>query len=68
MAVMCMTDSGTLTLTGLLQDPLTRMVMRSDGVSEQDFSDLMLHVQDCLLARHPLPAPLLPKPADLRIA
>ncbi|MDR3537481.1 MAG: hypothetical protein P4L71_13370 [Acetobacteraceae bacterium] len=47
-----MTDSGTLTLTGLLQDPLTRMLMRSDGVSEQDFSDLLLRVKDCLLARH----------------
>ena len=50
---MCMTDAGTLTLTGLLQDPLIRMVMRSDGVTEQYFSDLMLRVQDTLLARQP---------------
>lgn len=53
---MCMNESGTLTLTGLLQDPLTRLVMRSDGVTEQDFSDLMLRVKDCLLARTTTPA------------
>ncbi len=57
---MCMTDSGTLTLTGLLQDPLTRMVMRSDGVSEQDFADLWLRVKDCLLARHASATPAKP--------
>jgi hypothetical protein len=49
--MMCTHDSSGLTLTGLLHDPLTRMVMRSDGVTEQDFSDLMLRVKDCLLAR-----------------
>lgn len=53
--MMCSTDAGTLTLDGLLQDPLTRMLMRSDGVSERDFSDLLLRVQDCLLARYPEP-------------
>jgi hypothetical protein len=40
-----------LTLTGLLQDPLTKLVMRSDGVSERDFSELLLRVQDTLIAR-----------------
>ena len=48
---MCMTTVSTLTLTGLLHDPLTRLVMRSDGVSEQDFSDLLRRVQDSLIAR-----------------
>jgi hypothetical protein len=49
--MMCVKDSSGLTLTGLLQDPLTRMLMRSDGVTEQDFSDLMMRVKDSLLAR-----------------
>jgi hypothetical protein len=51
-----MTDAGTFTLAGLLQDPLTRMVMLSDGVTEKHFSDLMLHVQGCLIARDALSA------------
>jgi hypothetical protein len=48
---MCMMTMSTLTLTGLLQDPLTKLVMRSDGVSDKDFSDLLLRVQDTLIAR-----------------
>jgi hypothetical protein len=57
----CMTDPGVtaagvadsdgLTLAVLLQDPLTRMMMLSDGVTEKHFSDLMLRVQGCLIAR-----------------
>ena len=50
--MMCSNEGGVLTLDGLLRDPLTLMLMRSDGVSEQDFSDLLLRVQDCLMARH----------------
>jgi len=49
--VMCMLTVSALTLTGLLQDPLTKLVMRSDGVSERDFSELLLRVQDTLIAR-----------------
>jgi len=49
--MMCSNEAGMLTLDGLLQDPLTRMIMRSDGVSERDFSDLLLRVQDCLADR-----------------
>ena len=49
--VMCMLTVSALTLTGLLQDPLTKLVMRSDGVSERDFSELLLRVQDTLVAR-----------------
>ena len=52
---MCTITVSTLTLTGLLQDPLTRLVMRSDGVTEQDFSDLLRRVQDTLIARSALP-------------
>lgn len=48
---MCMTDRGTLTLAGLLQDPLTRLLMQSDGVTEEEFAQLLHRVQDCLLAR-----------------
>ena len=48
---MCMTTVSTLTLTGMLQDPLIRLVMRSDGVSEQDFSDLLFRTKQTLLAR-----------------
>lgn len=42
---MCMTAIEKLTLAGLLADPLTRLVMHSDGVSEQDFADLWLRLQ-----------------------
>ncbi len=52
---MCTITVSTLTLTGLLQDPLTRLVMRSDGVTEQDFSDLLRRVQDTLIARSSMP-------------
>jgi hypothetical protein len=33
---MCATTFGTLTLAGMLSDPLIKAVMRSDGVSEGD--------------------------------
>lgn len=42
---MCMTVMEPLTLAGLLSDPLTRMVMHSDGVSEQEFAELWLRIQ-----------------------
>lgn len=48
---MCMTTISTLTLTGMLQDPLIRLVMHSDGVSEQDFSELLFRTKQTLLAR-----------------
>lgn len=54
-AAMCMMTTDALTLNEMLQDPLIRAVMRSDNVSEQDFSELMLRVQGCLLARQSLP-------------
>lgn len=43
--MMCMTTIEPLTLAGLLADPLTRMVMHSDGVSEQEFAELWLRIQ-----------------------
>jgi hypothetical protein len=35
-----------------MSDPLIRMVMRSDGVSEDDFSALLLRVKDTLDQRY----------------
>ena len=48
---MCTTTISTLTLTGLLQDPLIQMVMRSDNVSQQDHSELLHRVKDTLMSR-----------------
>ncbi len=48
---MCMTTFGTLTLACLLNDPLIRAVMRSDGVSEQDHAALLFRVKDSLADR-----------------
>ena len=49
--MMCTTTISTLTLAGLLQDPLIQLVMRSDNVSEEDHSDLLFRVKDTLVAR-----------------
>jgi hypothetical protein len=49
---MCMTTTGTLTMSALLTDPLIRMVMRSDGVSEDDFTALLFRVKDTLEQRY----------------
>ena len=58
--VMCTLTSSTLTLAGLLQDPLVQLVMRSDKVSESDHSELLHRVKDTLTARtvSPKPKPL----------
>lgn len=53
MAAMCMTTIDTLTFTALLRDPLIQMMRRSDGVSEEDFSDLLHRVRDRLIEREP---------------
>jgi hypothetical protein len=49
--VMCTTTISTLTLAGLLSDPLIQMVMRSDNVSESDHSALLFRVKDSIAAR-----------------
>jgi hypothetical protein len=56
---MCTTTISTLTLAGLLQDPLIQMVMRSDKVSESDYSELLHRVKDSLIARASQPGPAL---------
>ena len=48
-----MTTIDTLTFTALLRDPLIQMVRRSDGVSEEDFADLLHRVRDTLIERNP---------------
>jgi len=48
---MCGMSIDTMTLSGLLEDQLTQLVMRSDGVSEEDFSALMYRMRDTLAAR-----------------
>ncbi len=48
---MCTTTISTLTLTSMLDDPLIRLVMRSDNVSEEDHSELLFRVKDSLIAR-----------------
>jgi hypothetical protein len=57
--VMCTTTISTLTLAGLLQDPLIQMMMRSDKVSESDHSELLHRVKDSLIARASLLEPVL---------
>jgi hypothetical protein len=49
--MMCTTTISTLTLAGLLRDPLIQMVMRSDNVSEEDHSELLYRVKHSLIAR-----------------
>jgi hypothetical protein len=58
--VMCTTTISTLTLAGMLQDPLIQMMMRSDNVSEEDHSELLHRVQDSLIARSNLAEDALP--------
>ncbi len=53
--MMCTTTISTLTLTAMLQDPLIKMVMRSDNVSEEDHSELLFRVKDTLAARARIP-------------
>lgn len=50
---MCTTTFGTLTLAGMLNDPLIQAVMRSDGVSERDYEALLFRVRDTLDERDP---------------
>jgi hypothetical protein len=49
--MMCTLTMSTLTLATMLQDPLIRLVMRSDNVSEEDHSELLYRVKKSLMAR-----------------
>jgi hypothetical protein len=48
---MCTTTIRTLTLAAMLQDPLIKLVMRSDNVSEEDHSELLYRVKQSLVMR-----------------
>ena len=48
---MCTTTSGTLTLEGMLRDPLIQAVRRSYGVSEREYEALLFRVKDTLAQR-----------------
>jgi hypothetical protein len=48
---MCTTTSGTLTLEGMLNDPLIAAVRRSYGVSKRDYETLLFRVKDTLAER-----------------
>jgi hypothetical protein len=48
---MCTTTHGTLTLAGMLNDPLIQAVMRADRVSEGEYAALLFRVKDTLADR-----------------
>lgn len=52
---MCMNGIEPLTLDGMLADPLIRMMMHSDGVSEKDFEALWQRARGAV----PLPTELM---------
>jgi hypothetical protein len=54
---MCTTTSGTLTLEGMLNDPLIQAVRRSYGVSKRDYETLLFRVKDTLAQREWPPEP-----------
>jgi hypothetical protein len=52
---MCTATISKLTLASLLKDPLIQLVMRSDNVSDKDYSELLYRVKDSLVARRTTP-------------
>lgn len=48
---MCDLSYGEMLFTDLLRDPLTRLVMRSDGVTKRDMIVLSKRVRSALAAR-----------------
>lgn len=48
---MCTTTISNLTMACMLKDPLIRMVMHSDGVSDDEMAELLSRVKDTLVAR-----------------
>jgi hypothetical protein len=48
---MCTTKSGTLTLEGMLNDPLIQAVRQSYGVSKREYEALLFRVKDTLAER-----------------
>jgi len=52
---MCCANCGEFSFADLLQDPLTQLVMRSDGVTEQDMLDLRDQVRRAQSHHHKPP-------------
>jgi hypothetical protein len=50
-AVMCGNAEYGLTMAGLLDDPLTQLLMRSDGVTAEAHADLWERVHEIVTAR-----------------
>ncbi|HEX3995024.1 MAG TPA: hypothetical protein VHX39_27940 [Acetobacteraceae bacterium] len=48
---MCTTTSGTLTLEGMLNDPLIQAVRQSYGVPKREYEALLFRVKDTLAER-----------------
>lgn len=51
MDAMCMVSVETLSFPTLLEDPLIRLMMDSDGVSAGDLRELMSHMRDVVASR-----------------
>ena len=49
---MCINAECGLTMAGLLSDPLIQMMMRSDGVSQQEHADLWERTREAAIARY----------------
>ena len=48
---LCQDRDGALTIAMLLDDPLTRLVMRSDGISHGDMLDVLIQARENVLRR-----------------
>jgi hypothetical protein len=65
---MCTTTYGTLTLAGMLTDPLILAMMRSDRVSEVDYAALLFRVKNSLADRDYCPGEASGELADTAFA
>lgn len=61
MDAMCTMRIEALSFPGLLEDPLIRMVMDSDGVSDGELRELMTHLREIVSARTELGLALRPE-------
>ena len=52
MKMMCIRSVEILSFPALLADPMVRMAMASDGVSEQEMRSLLQHVSEVIAERH----------------
>lgn len=51
MDAMCTVRVEALSFPGMLEDPLIRMMMDSDGVSDGEMRELMTHLREVVAAR-----------------